>query len=78
MEERTTLGAFVDPTGAGPALSFLAVPEPKTLKKRLNVDLRVGGGPHVELGQRWPRVLAEVDRRLEDDLTVIVLRRLPS
>ena len=71
VEERTTLGALVDPTGAGPALSFLAVPEPKTVKNRLHVDLRVGGGRHVELERRWPRVLAEVDRLTAAGATVM-------
>jgi hypothetical protein len=71
VEERTLLGALVDPTGAGPALSFLAVPEPKTVKNRLHVDLRVGGGRQVEFERRWPRVLAEVDRLTAAGATVI-------
>ena len=56
-------GAFLtDPTGQGPSLSFLRVPEPKAAKNRLHLDLKVGGGRHVPWEQRWPRVLAEVER----------------
>jgi hypothetical protein len=33
-----------DPSGAGPRLSILQVPEPKTAKNRLHLDVRVSGG----------------------------------
>jgi hypothetical protein len=54
-------GAWLcDPIGVGPRLSLLEVPEPKTAKNRLHIDIRVGkaGGPD----DRWARVLAEADR----------------
>ena len=35
--------SIVDPDGRGPAISFLRVPEPKTAKNRLHLDLRVAG-----------------------------------
>lgn len=38
-------GAWLcDPDGTGPRLSILHVPEPKTAKNRLHVDIRVTGG----------------------------------
>jgi hypothetical protein len=38
--------SIVDPDDVGPAISFLRVPEPKTAKNRLHLDLRVAGpGP---------------------------------
>jgi hypothetical protein len=38
--------SIVDPDGVGPAISFLHVPEPKTAKNRLHIDVRVAGaGP---------------------------------
>lgn len=36
--------ACVDPTGRGPRLFFQAVPEGKTVKNRLHLDVRVGTG----------------------------------
>ncbi|QWC84804.1 VOC family protein [Nocardioidaceae bacterium] len=35
--------AIVDPTGTGPRLLFLRVPEAKTAKNRVHLDLRRGG-----------------------------------
>ena len=36
--------ARVDPDGVGPRLYFQRVPEPKTAKNRVHLDLAVGGG----------------------------------
>lgn len=69
--ERSVFGALVDPGGAGPSLSFLAVPEPKTVKNRLHIDLKIGGGRHVASEQRWPRVLTEVERLVHAGAKVI-------
>ena len=49
-----------DPTGVAPRLSQLQVPEPKTTKNRLHLDLRVSGEGTLE--QRWSRVMTEVAR----------------
>ena len=57
-------GAWLcDPDGVGPRLSILKVPEPKTAKNRLHLDIRVPvrGGPE----QRWAAIRAEA-RRLAD------------
>ncbi|NIK62418.1 VOC family protein [Kribbella shirazensis] len=35
--------SIVDPDDVGPAISFLRVPEPKTAKNRLHLDIRVAG-----------------------------------
>jgi hypothetical protein len=38
--------SIIDPAGVGPALGFLQVPEPKTSKNRVHIDVRVAGpGP---------------------------------
>lgn len=54
-------GAWLcDPDGVGPRLSILKVPEPKTAKNRLHIDIRVpvhGGGE-----QCWARLTAESQR----------------
>lgn len=36
--------AVVDPEGVGPRLFFQKVPEPKTVKNRVHLDVRVGTG----------------------------------
>ncbi|MFG1814555.1 VOC family protein [Kribbella sp. NPDC049174] len=35
--------SIVDPDDVAPAISFLRVPEPKTAKNRLHIDIRVAG-----------------------------------
>jgi hypothetical protein len=48
-------GAWLhDPSGNGPRLSLLRVPEPKTAKNRLHIDIRVAGTGSAE--QRWERI----------------------
>ena len=39
-EHRNDRAALVDPDGAGPRLFFQKVPEPKTAKNRVHLDLR--------------------------------------
>ncbi|RKE17219.1 VOC family protein [Streptomyces sp. TLI_171] len=54
-------GAWLcDPDGAGPRLAILKVPEPKTPKNRLHIDVRVPG--HGSAGERWARIKAESER----------------
>ena len=41
-------GAFIeDPGGVRPGISFLRVPEPKTAKNRVHVDVQDGVPDHV-------------------------------
>jgi Glyoxalase-like domain len=54
--------ARVDPEGARPRLFFQRVPEPKTAKNRVHLDLHVGGGTEVPREQRRQRIDAEVGR----------------
>ncbi|MFC8507880.1 VOC family protein [Streptomyces sp. NPDC057411] len=54
--------SIVDPKGTGPRVWFQAVPEPKTVKNRLHLDLKVGGGRTVPLALRRTRVDTEVAR----------------
>lgn len=49
-----------DPTGVAPRLCLLQVPEAKTAKNRLHLDLRVSGDSTPE--QKWSRVIDEVTR----------------
>ena len=50
-----------DPQGVLPSISFLRVPEPKSAKNRLHLDLQVSGGRHVDAGKRTARIEAMVE-----------------
>lgn len=54
--------AVVDPEGTGPRIYFQKVPEPKTAKNRVHLDLNVGGGPAARPEESRARVRAEADR----------------
>ena len=41
--------SIVDPDDVGPAIGFLRVPEPKTSKNRLHIDIRVAGPTRDEV-----------------------------
>ncbi|MBN9388625.1 MAG: VOC family protein [Chloroflexi bacterium] len=54
--------SLVDPDGVGPRFFFQKVPEGKTAKNRLHLDLAVSGGRGVPLELREQRVRAEAAR----------------
>lgn len=58
-----------DPDGAGPRLSILRVPEPKTAKNRLHIDIRIPGRTPEE---RQQNVRAEVERLVAAGARVLV------
>ncbi len=43
-DRRNDRAALIDPEGVGPRLLFQKVPEPKTAKNRLHLDLRAAAG----------------------------------
>ncbi|MGX7681608.1 VOC family protein [Jatrophihabitans sp. DSM 45814] len=53
---------LIDPSGRGPSIWFQPVPETKSIKNRLHLDLGVSGGRSVPLELRKARVDAEVER----------------
>jgi hypothetical protein len=53
---------IVDPGGAGPRIWFQGVPESKTVKNRLHLDVSVGGNRSVPIETRQARVDAEAER----------------
>jgi hypothetical protein len=61
-ERRSDYDAVVDPGGAGPRLLFLRVPEPKTVKNRVHLDVDSGAPKGTSAEQRRAHVHAEVDR----------------
>jgi hypothetical protein len=54
--------AVVDPDGVGPRIFFQRVPEPKTGKTRVHLDLNVGGGPGTPIEERKAAVDAAATR----------------
>ncbi len=60
--DRDAADSIVDPTGHGPRIWFQQVPEPKAVKNRIHLDIKVGGGRSIPLPQRRQRVFAEADR----------------
>jgi hypothetical protein len=61
-EERDTMYAVVDPDGSRPRLLFQKVPEGKTAKNRVHLDVNCGGGRDVPLEERTARVESESER----------------
>jgi Glyoxalase-like domain len=74
-EHRNDRAAIVDPSGVGPRLFFQKVPEPKTAKNRVHLDLRAAAG--LTGADRMAALEVECDRlrplgasrveRFEDD-----------
>lgn len=60
VEERNSRSAVVDPEGRGPRLFFQQVPEGKTAKNRVHLDVRAAPGLKGE--QRMAALEAECER----------------
>lgn len=52
--------SIVDPEGRGPAIGFLRVPEAKTAKNRIHLDIRVMGEPPWDPAEREQAIRALV------------------
>jgi hypothetical protein len=66
---------IVDPSGGGPRIWFQTVPESKTIKNRLHLDIHAGGGRGVPVSTRRERVDAEVRRLTELGATAVHVHR---
>jgi hypothetical protein len=69
---------LVDPAGVGPQFWFQKVPEPKTVKNRLHLDLSVSGGRTEPLLKRRAQVEEEVDRLKAAGATVFRVLDYPG
>ncbi|WP_166979382.1 VOC family protein [Paramicrobacterium fandaimingii] len=54
--------SIVDPAGVGPRIWFQIVPEKKSLKNRLHLDVRASGGRSTPLRERKQLIDAEAAR----------------
>lgn len=52
--------SIVDPEGVGPAIGFMKVPETKTSKNRVHIDIRVAGEPPWNMVEREAMIRAKV------------------
>ncbi len=53
--------SIIDPDGQGPAIGFLRVPEGKTSKNRMHIDIRVAGEPPWDSVERERLVRGRVE-----------------
>jgi hypothetical protein len=51
--------SIIDPDGVGPAIGFLRVPEGKTAKNRMHIDIRVAGEPPWDMAEREQLIRAK-------------------
>jgi hypothetical protein len=65
------MSAVVDPEGKGPRLFFQRVPEPKTVKNRVHLDVNVGGGRQVPVEERRDRIDEEAARLVAMGATLL-------
>jgi Glyoxalase-like domain len=52
--------SIIDPDGTGPAIGFLRVPEAKTAKNKMHIDIRVAGEPPWDPRERENLIRAKV------------------
>ena len=63
--------ARVDPDGVGPRLYFQRVPEPKTAKNRVHLDLAVSGGRGTPPEEARRNIAAAVERAVAAGATKV-------
>lgn len=63
--------SIVDPDGPGPAIGFLAVPESKSGKNRMHIDVRVAGDPPWDLRRRADLIRAKVGELVAAGATAV-------
>jgi hypothetical protein len=71
QDQRDTASAIVDPEGVGPRLFFQKVPEGKTAKNRVHLDVNVGGGRATPDEERRRRVDAKANVLVEAGATEV-------
>ena len=66
-----TARSIIDPDGERPAIGFLEVPEAKTSKNRMHIDIRVAGDPPWDMARRALLIRSEVARLATIGATVV-------
>jgi hypothetical protein len=70
-EQWNAASAVEDPDGVGPRIYFQRVPEGKTAKNRVHLDVNVGGGRKTPIEERRTRVDAQVVRLVSEGATKV-------
>jgi hypothetical protein len=63
--------SIIDPAGHGPAIGFLQVPEPKTAKNRMHIDIRVAGPGPWDMADRERLIRLHVPELVAAGATVV-------
>ena len=63
--------SIVDPDGKGPAIGWLGVPEGKTAKNRVHIDIRVAGEGPWDMTARGQLIRAKVPELVALGATVV-------
>ena len=63
--------SIIDPEGKGPAIGWLRVPEGKSAKNRLHIDIRVAGEAPWDMADREQLIRAKVGQLAALDATVV-------
>jgi len=63
--------SLCDPNGVLPAISLLKVPEPRTVKNRLHLDLQVSGGRAQPQALREQRIRAVAETLIAAGATIV-------
>ena len=63
--------SIIDPDGKGPAIGFLRVPEGKTAKNRVHIDIRVAGEPPWDMVEREQRIRVKVGELVAAGATAV-------
>ena len=70
-EQFDNYGGAIDPSGVGPRLLFLKVPERKTAKNRMHLDVTVTAGQTATAAERAAQLEATAQRLIEAGATEI-------
>jgi Glyoxalase-like domain len=73
-EHRNDASAIVDPDGSGPRIYFQRVPEPKTVKNRLHIDINASGPAGTSAEERRARVDETVEKLTALGATLVIAR----
>ncbi|MGN9812799.1 VOC family protein [Micromonospora sp. BQ11] len=63
--------SIIDPDGRGPAIGFLKVPEGKTAKNRMHIDVRVAGPGLWDMTERARLIRQKVPELMSAGATVV-------
>lgn len=63
--------SIIDPAGIGPAIGFLQVPEGKTAKNRMHIDIRVAGDGPWDMAARAQLIREKVPQLVAAGATVV-------